>query len=628
MKNIKTTKTIQSGPFYRDFDFTRADVSPETRSVEVALSSETPVERWFGMEILDHAKGAVDLSRAEGGPVLVNHDMNDQIGVMEDVRLDKDKRVRATFRFGQSARAKEIWQDVLDGIRSAVSVGYRVHDLILESVSENKDETYRATRWSIFEGSLVGIPADASVGVGRSIEHDASNRTTVVVKQMKQPLNQTSAAGGADDGVTTPSATPNVTITAEDVRRSENARSKEIRALAKRSGNAELVARAELAVEEGVSVEDFRKEAFDSMTRGAKPLELTSNMLGMSRPELKRYSLVRAFAQMANNRPVEGLELEASNAVAKLTGRAPQGFFIPADVALEKREVLATTPDADGGYTVGTSVLGSSMIEMLRNRMIVVQLGAKTLSGLVGNVSIPRQSGGVVAYWLDETSEVSLKKQQFGQVALVPHRLVAASAFTKTLLIQSSVGIEQFVRADLMAQLAVAKDTAALAGTGSEQPIGVFDAGLTGKSTAVTFSVQATPTWSEMVSFETNVAANNADAGALGYVVNAVARGKLKTTAKASSTAHFIWENDPQNRPGIGYINGYLAACSKSVPASTNVGFGNWSDCIVADWEGWDALVDPYSLAATNQVRIIIQTLTDVGFRHAASFCVAANAIT
>jgi HK97 family phage major capsid protein/HK97 family phage prohead protease len=628
------TKTIKSGPLYRTLTFDRAAVDEKARTVEVSLTSETPVERWFGMEILDHNKGAVDLSRAEGGPVLVNHNVNDQVGVMEDVRLDSDKKVRATFRFGQSARAKEIWQDVQDGIRKAISVGYRVTDMILEA-SDKAGETYRATKWQIFEGSLVGIPADASVGVGRAQTHDAENEIKVVVNHdMNRNLLSPDAAEGGNTrpaNVAPAGATSTATVTAEDVRKGEALRSREIRAIAKRSGSPELVQLAEQAVEQGTPIEDFRKEAFERVCRGAKPLELQNPLIGMNTREVQSYSLVRALNRIANNKPVDGLEAEASDAMAKLLGRQAQGFYVPHDIALaplSKRVNLATSPDADGGFTIGTNVLGSSMIELLRNKMIVVALGARTLSGLTGNVSIPRAAGGATAYWLSETGELTATKQAFGQLALTPKRLAAATAYTKNLLVQSSVDIENFVRMDLMTQLAVAKDAAALAGTGSEQPIGVFDAGLTGKSTAVTFAAPATPTWAEIVQFETNVADNNADMGKLAYVVNPVARGKLKVTAKAANTAQFIWEADPQARPGFGMVNGYTAVASKQVPAATNAGFGNWDDCIVADWAGWDVTVDPYSLATTNQVRIIIQTLCDIGFRHAASFAISANAIT
>lgn len=171
MKKMKPDKA-QMQQMSRFAVFQRESVDVEKRTVEVAFSSEEPVERWFGEEVLSHAAGAVDLSRLnDGGAVLFNHGWSDQIGVIERAWIDADKRGRALVRFGNGAKAAEKFQDVQDGILRHISVGYRVEDMVLDNPdADDEDYRYIVTRWMPYEISFVTVPADPTVGVGRSAE--------------------------------------------------------------------------------------------------------------------------------------------------------------------------------------------------------------------------------------------------------------------------------------------------------------------------------------------------------------------------------------------------------------------------------------------------------------------------
>lgn len=140
----------------------------EARTVELAFSSTAPVERWFGEEILDHAAASVRMERIrDGAPLLLDHSSRQQIGVIDSARIDADGVGRAQVRFSRGALGEEILQDVADGIRTKVSVGYLVHQMDLEASGDDGDR-YRITDWEPMEVSIVSIPADASVGVGRA----------------------------------------------------------------------------------------------------------------------------------------------------------------------------------------------------------------------------------------------------------------------------------------------------------------------------------------------------------------------------------------------------------------------------------------------------------------------------
>jgi len=150
--------------FEREASLSFREAHAETRTVPAALSSETPVARWFGTEVLSHEKDAVDLSRAaEGLPLLFGHNQDQPIGIVENVRL-KDGRLRGLLRFSNNSRAREIFQDVQDGFLKNISIGYTV-DRWEESADSDE---IRVTGWTLLEASVVTVPADASVGINRS----------------------------------------------------------------------------------------------------------------------------------------------------------------------------------------------------------------------------------------------------------------------------------------------------------------------------------------------------------------------------------------------------------------------------------------------------------------------------
>ena len=156
-------ESIKTGIFRRSYELRSDDVDQDSREVGLSFSSEEGVERWFGTEILDHDPSSVRLGRlTDGGPLLVDHDPADHVGVVEKATVSKDRVGRALVRFGKSSRANEIFADVVDGIRRHISVGYRIHSM---KQDDESDEVFRAVDWEPYEISLVSIPADASVGV-------------------------------------------------------------------------------------------------------------------------------------------------------------------------------------------------------------------------------------------------------------------------------------------------------------------------------------------------------------------------------------------------------------------------------------------------------------------------------
>ncbi|MGA0100316.1 MAG: phage major capsid protein, partial [Steroidobacteraceae bacterium] len=238
------------------------------------------------------------------------------------------------------------------------------------------------------------------------------------------------------------------------------------------------------------------------------------------------------------------------------------------------------------------------------------QAGVTMLSGLQGNISIPRQSSAATAYWVGEGSSPTESQQAIDQVNMTPKTVGAFVDYSRRLLLQSSIDVEGMVRNDLARVIALELDRAAIYGTGSaNQPLGLTN--VTGIGTQ---SLTSYGTFAEYIGMETDVASANADAGSLRYVVNAAARGALKSTEKATNTGMFVFENNE--------INGYPAIVSNQL-ASNDALFGDFSMMIMGMWSGLDLTVDPYAGATAGTVRIIALQDVDVAVKQPGAFCYA-----
>jgi HK97 family phage major capsid protein len=265
---------------------------------------------------------------------------------------------------------------------------------------------------------------------------------------------------------------------------------------------------------------------------------------------------------------------------------------------------------------------------------VVRSLGATILGGLVGDVAIPKQTGGATAYWVAESGAPTESQQAVGQLGLTPKTVGAFTDISRKMLKQSSIDAEAFVRRDLASVIALATDSASINGSGaSNQPTGIRNT--TGIGAVVCGDPDgAAPVWADIVALESEVAADNADVGALAYLTNAKMRGKLKTTEKASNTAQFIWPDMPIAQQ---IVNGYTAAVSNQVPSDLTKGggsalsamlFGNWADLTIAMWGTLDLTVDPYTGSTSGTVRVVALQDIDIGVRHAESFAAIEDAVT
>lgn len=609
--------------------------------VEMSISSEAPYERWFGIEILRHSPESVDLSRLSDGrhPFLVGHDTEKQVGVIKRAFLDPDdKKLRGAVKFSRSAFAQEIRQDVEDEIRTLISVGYMIDEVEevekaadgtetvkrrlsgeefeREMLKEHGADFYRAgqaaarakgseppvfivTRWQPFEASVVPVPADVTVGIGRSA------------------------------GVESPSQTPGTPpLIIVEKRKMENTKTPAELEIERRDG---IQALAEAyakwldpkdgpdAVRNGRTVDQFKDFIIQKME--SRHTDTSALHIGMSPAEAKRYSFGRALvASITGDWSKAGLEMECSRAVEKIMGRAPEGFFVPFDIF--RRDFNVGT-SSEAGNLVGTELRADLYTDALRNAMVMGRLGVRFLTGLSSNLDLPRKTTAGTLGMLTEIGSASETAPVTAKATLSPKRIGAYTEVSKQALIQSAMSLEDLLRDDLVTGAAVLLENQCINGAGTGAEIkGLRN--VTGIGTVVGGTNGLAPAWSHIVDLESACANANAEPDRVaGYLINTKLRGKLKQTQFATNLP-FIWQN------GDMPLNGYRAAVTNNVPSNLTKGTSttvcsaalfssDWTMTTIGLFGAPDVTVDPYSKADTGQVKITLNQFADMQHRQPAA---------
>ena len=616
-----TETTIQTGMVARAADVKNS--SEDERTVELSFSSEAPYERAFGIEILDHDPGSIRLDRLNArAPLLLDHDTRQQIGVVENVTLD-GTQARAAVRFSKSEKGSEVFQDVVDGIRSNVSVGYHIHEMRQEDDDDDGKPVYRVTDWEPLEVSIVSVPADYSVGVGRENEPQIQTRIHAQKSneenKMSEELKEVQAERAA-------------VVAEQESLRAERERSDEILKVADKYNAMELA--RDYLNDSGKSASDLKDAILARNEKVAKQVEQRSEEpkpidakadVDLSEKEIRQYSVMRAlraqaFPDQQKFRNEAGFEYEVSEEAALVYGRESRGLIVPQNVLTRASDLLVGTNTA-GGHTVSTDLLSGSFIDVLTNMMRVVEAGATVLTGLEGNVAIPRQTGRATTAWLAEDGTATASAQGFDQVTMSPKTVANRTQISRKMLLQSSIDIEAFVQRDLATGLALAMDSAAINGSGSSnQPTGIMNT--SGIGNVDTATNGAALTYDDVVDLVTAVAEDNALTGSLKFLTNAKVIGQmLKTVIDSGSGKHITDDR--------GSLLGYELLESNQVPSNLSQGtgtnlsallFGNFADLLIGQWSGVDLSVNPYSADDAGAVIVTAFMDVDIAVRHAESF--------
>jgi HK97 family phage major capsid protein/HK97 family phage prohead protease len=628
----------------------------EENTYEFSFSSTYPVERSFGTEILSHDDGAIDFGRLNGGvaPVLWNHNMDSVIGIVRNAYLDKEKKKgRAVVELSRNAKAQEVKRDIDDGILSSISVGYRILEMEEREIDGNN--AFFATRWEPHEVSVVASPAAPDVGISRGLIDD-----NTMPSVEKQDIVNSKRVYAASTDAQQPNSKQQLTMEKEqldlEVVRSEErkkaasaerTRIREINAMCSKRGFDDL---AEQLVNNGSSVDSCRQAILERID--AKPVETAKPIEEQLSPQerkqyAKDYRLSAGIRGLITNDwsdKASGFAREISQQIAKDSGKGTRSgsLFIPYS-GLVQRATYVTSGATTGGNIVATDLLADDFIEALRNSTVMVGLGVQTLSGLVGDVAIPRRSGVASTGFLSsETAALSQAESTFDQISMTPKTLGTLSKFSRNMLIQATPGIEDLVRRDISDGINLGIDLGILNGTGSSgQPTGIMQTSGIG-SVAIGTNGGAI-TVDKLIDLETAIMEDNAgvNADSISYVTNAKVMGAIKKL-KTSGGEYLV--NNNLQALGRGAtpvaVNGYPLAMTNQVPSNLTKGStsGTCSAVVMGDFS--QAILGLYGSGieitagedsddfAKNLVSVKGVVAFDVAVRHAQSFAAILDVTT
>lgn len=688
----------------RDYAIQKREKRGDDLVVDMAFASDLPYERWWGVEILDIA-GARLGRLNDGAPLLYNHNWNDLRGVHVpgSTRADEDGVLRGQVRITAATQAGRDTIALVDsGVLTKASVGYEIHKVIEITTTKSGEEVrrefdggdfralvgeletragqrvagdvlafrrkldqlagstvgdraedttpiYRVVDWEPYENSLVTVPADPSVGIGRGADENKP-KPVRVTRAATESLPAAPAASprsiAMSDQATAAGDTPIAAqSTVAPVQGTPGNRAFEMEQ--ERRRGIENLCRAngiddnirDHWIGTGQSFTSISEELLRILEeRGKSTKKTPATQLDLGAGEVRNYSLMKAIrACVDKNWTQAGFELECSQEISKRLNRVvdPNRFYVPLDV--QQREVAYqrgasfTTPAArramgvhqrdltaasasGGGYLVGTE--NTSFIELLRNRAVAYRMGARRLSGLSGNVTVPRQTAGATAYWLSsESTQITESQQTFGQMSLTPKTVGAYTEISRQLLLQSSPDAEGIVTSDLASVTAVAYDLGVLSGSGSAgQPTGIVNTAGIGSVTGTSLAFE------DILEFQTDVAAGNVFPAAGGYVTTHAVASLCIQRVKYTNTASPLWEGNVWD----GTMVGFPAMASNQMSSATML-FGDWSQVVVGEWGVLEVEVNPFANFQAGIIGVRAISSMDCGLRYAAAFSYASS---
>lgn len=631
----------------------------DTDRFNISISSEYPVQRWFGTEILDHGSSAIDLSRAKKGlSFLDSHDAKSVIGIVENVKVGDDKKLRGQVRFSRSAQAQQIKTDIQDGIRRFISVGYSVNEYSLDKSSKEEGDTYRATKWTPMEASSVGVPADPTVGNDRK----AGDRQYPLSVRGAAAVDPIPASEPTLREVTVETQTVDV---AAELKNSRTAAAEIIRLGKVHGVEHDVVSKA---VAEGKSVDEFSRMVLEEVAKrggahnpGVPAAQENADRIELTDKEQRNYNLARGIMTAISNdeasksgssKRFNSFETEISQEIEKnWRGSRHGGLFVPWSLRhawtpdLTKRfgehgGVQQTRAGLDSGNATAGQTLKftepGEFIQFLYNQMRVKQLGARTIAGLKDNVSYPKQTGRATGSWVGENpgTDVADSALTLGSIASSPKTYQSSSSYSRQLLAQAVIDVDTLVREDLARDQALAIDSVAIVGGGSNQPVGIVST--SGIQSYVPISDAGNGgvlSWDDIVIMSEKLEEANADQlGDGGWLTTPGVKSSLKRTARLGNTIGLpIWADDNT-------VDGFKAASSNQVASNGTKGSGSnlhtlirgiFETMVIGMWgSGFELVVDPYRLKKQGMIELTTFMLTDVTLKYPTAFVVATSVAT
>lgn len=660
--------------------------------LRLSISSEEPCKRYDWMndeeyyEVLSHLPEDIGAERLKSGlPILFNHRTDMPLGNAKSYKIEGNRCTVSGIKWLDSDLAKTMKAGAESGAMPFTSVGYRILDNGTCTGQKDGIPVYRF-KWAANEGSIVSVPADITVGANKDDKSQLTLREFSV--EVTKDIDLTKNKGKKRSNPTTRSMAKPATATKENEEGEEDTFSIEVvnerlaeqkktsKERAKKINEYYKAALDKKRIDpekantirdqylfgdkEDADFADFRDSMlgeFENMTRIDEP----NPKIGMNKKEMKAFRFGEIIARLGQGLQLEGVQKEATDWAREKYGKIDsiygrQGVTFPDDVlecnlaevhdlnAAGVRNLLEdqrrgfgrmgmTRALQAGSYTAGgalvaVELMAGAWIELLRNHTVIFNLGITELSGLVGNIAIPKQTGGATVYWNAEGQAVTESDQTVGQIYGTPHRLSVDTAYTLQLANQSSLPVEMFIRNDMAKQTAVEEDRVAwLGGLNPGEPVGILNT--TGVGAGVTFGGNATRLL--MTQFRYDIANANALIGKLTLVTSPTTQYYLENTLEVANSTFpiFIWKKGGReiNGQDTGDVIGIESVSTKNVTTSQVI-VGVMSEFIKFRWAGLNMIVDPYSLKKSEQIELTCHQWLDQNLRYPTAFDTSTDAPT
>lgn len=597
-----------------------------------SCASEYPVRIYGGEEILVHSREAINLERLPGMVMLWEHGHDSTVGSEPLGRVVNWEISRGKsycdVRWANTELAKKYRQLVDDGIVTNVSIRYQPEEMRPDPSDYNRT---LVTKYTIVHVSLVSDPADPSVGYGRSYSYKSTVEGTAPLEESE--LQTTPKGEIMEDQEQT-------AVDYAAIREEESTRVRSIAAMGAKHGFDVL---AEQLIDGGKSVEEARAVINRQLEErnNQQPLSRASqgaDLPSFGKNEDKQYSLLTAirsicpgFAEYQKN----CFEREVSQEIGQKIGRTTAGVFVP----VRHLTVNRNTRDRDALTTAGTpsnliqtDLLEQDFIEALRNKAMVFQLGARFLTGLMGPVEIPKQTATSTAYWVNENQSIPDTDVEFGQIGMSQKTVASIVSMTRNLAMQSSISVENIVRDDMVKQIALAIDAAAINGSGvGATPKGILNYNI---NSVPLGNDGAAPTYASLVAMCAEIEADNADVSAMKFLTNSRVKSKLMLTPMQSSGV----EGNFVLKEGSSTLMGYDFNVSNQIPSNLTKGNGTnlsaiilgcFDQLIVGEWGVLEILPNTLGRTyASGGVEIRAIKSMDLCLRHEQAFAAITDAVT
>lgn len=622
------------------------------RVVRCSISSETPYARYMAdpesgewvkaLEVLGHGPGEIDDTRMRDGLVIQDDHWGDQIGIMDKPEV-KDGKIVGTIRFGHSQKARDIEADALDGIKRNMSVGYIVNEYKRDGVDAATGlPIFRVTNWTPYEASFVNVPADTNIGVGRAEADETITRTAA------KPAAESTNKKGIQimDKPTTAGYTAEQRTKIREMASSAHVSGEEVADILTSERSFEEIREELLNRREEYLAELAKKPAKPAAEARAV---IDEGDKAKIRQKYDFAKVLRYYAEVAESKFSSidiGFEREVSDELKAKTGRAVQGILLPdfignraaanqSDGSLTLGTPAYDTDTAAGGITgiggagknlIETLLLSGQFIDALVATLVLrEQLGAEVLTGLVGNIAIPK-GGSISGGWVAEGSNAAKKNPTFGQITATPHTYGAYVDITRKLLLQSSVNVQAKVLEWLMYACAAGIETAAFQGAGT-------NGAPTGLCTALTGTAWSNaPTFDKIVDLIATTKTANSYKPSMKFVGNAGVWAKLAKTRDYE----VLTDGAASGAKNVGAIGGSVrlldTATNKvigrdfveaNLMPDAKLLFGDFTQLSVCLWSGTDIIVDPYANDTNGGLRLVALQDSDILIKRPESFGLA-----